>query len=270
MRFSFHESYAPGKDLGERLARIRAAGFEWVELDTKSVRQDRGRSAKRFLEAEGLRASALCGALTGSLLSDDRAVRQSAFDDLRALLETGGDLGAGGVVLAPLIGPPRLPDLSPWKSPGEVHRGLVTAYLERLAEAAEKAGCSIWLEPLNRYRTHFLQRLDDARSICEEIGSDYIGVMADTFHMALEETDPFGALQRAGKRLRHVHAVDTNRRLPGQGMLDFRPVLRTLTAIGFSGCLSFEAPVYGDFDSEVRAARALLESILETLIDPAG
>lgn len=254
LQFSFNEAYAPGRELRERFAAIRAAGVECVEVDPRSVRADGGRSAQAAAAAEGLRVGSICGGIQGCLLSDEPKVRQIALDDLKRLLEAGGSLGAKGIVLAPIIGPPRLPDLRPWLTPQEVHEGLLVALLSEIAPVAEAARCQIWLEPLNRYRTHFLQTFEAAVAICEKVGSDWVHAMIDTFHAALEETDVIAAVRGARGRLRHVHAVDTNRRLPGHGGYDFGTFLEALAEIGYDGQLAFEAPVEGDFGMSVRRA----------------
>jgi sugar phosphate isomerase/epimerase len=65
-------------------------------------------------------------------------------------------------------------------------------------------------------------------------------VLADTFHMNIEEVDLPLALRQAGDRLWHVHTADSNRWAPGQGHLDFATLIDTLTDLEYDGYLSCE------------------------------
>ena len=53
-------------------------------------------------------------------------------------------------------------------------------------------------------------------------------LLADLFHMNIEEPDPAGALREAGRYIGHVHFVDTNRRPAGLGHLDYPPIAAAL------------------------------------------
>jgi sugar phosphate isomerase/epimerase len=73
-----------------------------------------------------------------------------------------------------------------------------------------------------------------------EIGAPNLKLLADTFHMNIEEADMPASLKAAGSLVGHVHLADTNRQAPGHGHLDVAAVLKTLDAIGYQGHLSFE------------------------------
>jgi sugar phosphate isomerase/epimerase len=85
--------------------------------------------------------------------------------------------------------------------------------------------------------------------------------VADFFHMNIEERDPAEAIRAAGRRLRHVHVADSNRRQPGAGHLDFPSLLGALRTIGFDGWLTLECvldePVE---DALLSSARVLHEA----------
>lgn len=105
----------------------------------------------------------------------------------------------------------------------------------------------IAVEPWNRYETYLINRMDQAIAFVDEVARPAVGVMADTFHMAIEETDIAAAIRRAGARLTHVHLADSNRAAPGYGHLDFAPVLAAIADIGYEGWISYELlPAAGD------------------------
>ena len=62
--------------------------------------------------------------------------------------------------------------------------------LHELTEFAESVGSLLLLEPLNRYETHLIHRLDQGVEWCERIGSERMRLLGDLFHMNIEERDP--------------------------------------------------------------------------------
>ena len=67
-----------------------------------------------------------------------------------------------------------------------------------------------------------------------------VKILADLFHMAIEEADPAAALREAGDLVGHVHFADSNRHAAGFGHTDFRPIAAALRGIGYTGHLSAE------------------------------
>ena len=71
-----------------------------------------------------------------------------------------------------------------------------------------------------------VNRLDQAARLCELIGLSSVGIMADLFHMGIEEMDSPSALIGARKWLRHLHGADSTRAEPGSGQTNFAQVKR--------------------------------------------
>jgi len=125
-------------------------------------------------------------------------------------------------------------------NPIELERALLSAQLPGLADHALACGVELWVEPVNRYETHLLVQLDDARSMIEPINAPSLKIVADLFHMALDEPDIPAAIKRNAMVIGHVHIADSNRRLPGDGRTDFAAALRALDEIEYSGWMAFE------------------------------
>ncbi len=121
--------------------------------------------------------------------------------------------------------------------------------LRGLARRAADHGLPLVLEPLNRYETRVLNRLGDAASFLEERGLANIVLLADLFHMNIEEASIPDALRRAGCRVGHLHFADSNRRPVGLGHLDLPPIVDALREIGYTGYASAEALPYPDPDA---------------------
>ena len=115
--------------------------------------------------------------------------------------------------------------------------------VEGVGEAGEYAaslGIDLSLECWVRYGTYMLNRLAEGARMWRETGLSNGGVMADTFHMNVEERSPVGALRDLDGLLNHVHLSDSNRLAPGLGHIDFAGTIRVLEEIGYHGYLAFE------------------------------
>ncbi len=124
-----------------------------------------------------------------------------------------GELEAVGLIIVPIFGPSQLSAFSPRKSAKELEKELLVELLFEIGRTAEKAGSLCLLEPLNRYETHLINRLSDAVQICKEVNSSGIKVMADFFHMNIEEKRIDEAIIENGKFIYHIHLADSNRLL---------------------------------------------------------
>jgi sugar phosphate isomerase/epimerase len=134
----------------------------------------------------------------------------------------------------------------------------VGRFLEGLGpvlDAAASAGVRLIIEPVNRYESDFLATVEDTLAVIDRAGAPHLGVLADTFHMNIEEPSIEDALVAAGPRLWHVHTADSNRWAPGYGHLDFRAIVDTLRRVGYAGFLSAE--ILPKPDPDEAAARML-------------
>jgi sugar phosphate isomerase/epimerase len=107
-------------------------------------------------------------------------------------------------------------------------------------EYASSLGVDLALECWNRFGTYMLNRLEQGVRMWRETGLQNGGVMADTFHMNIEERSLPGAIRETSGLLNHVHLADSNRLAPGLGHTDFEQILRTLLEIDYRGYLAFE------------------------------
>ena len=99
--------------------------------------------------------------------------------------------------------------------------------------------------------------MEQGAAIAAEVGPE-IGVMADFFHMGIEEVDIAASIRANRQHLVYVHVADSNRLQPGRGHLDFRPGFRALKEIGYDGPLAIECRVDGPYDEAIREAVALI------------
>jgi sugar phosphate isomerase/epimerase len=121
----------------------------------------------------------------------------------------------------------------------EQESAFIAFYLELLDIVAGSDG-RVLLEPLNRYESRYLNRVTDNLRILDAVNHPNAGLLPDTFHMSIEETNLGDALRQAGDRIVHVHLGDSNRLLPGQGLLDWEKVFRALNDVRYDAYVNLE------------------------------
>jgi sugar phosphate isomerase/epimerase len=169
-----------------------------------------------------------------SLTSLDAGTRNAALTFIKSIIDRAAELGAPAV-LGSMQG--RFGDgVSKEQAIAWLRDGL-----EVLGEHALKRGQVFLFEALNRYETNLVNRIADVLAILEPLATKNIRILADLFHMNIEETDIGGALKLAGDKLGHLHYVDSNRRAAGAGHIDFAPILVALRELNYKGYLSTEA-----------------------------
>ncbi|PLV57323.1 5-keto-L-gluconate epimerase [Thermotoga sp. SG1] len=122
------------------------------------------------------------------------------------------------------------------------------------------------IEPLNRYETDFINTVEEALRVIEKINSDRVGILADTFHMNIEEVNVSESLKVAGKKLYHFHVADSNRWAPGCGHFDFLSTFRTLKELGYDGYVSVEClPLPEGMERAAKIALRVLKELIVNL-----
>jgi sugar phosphate isomerase/epimerase len=253
---AIQENLVAGETVADRLAFALDAGFDGLELRD---------AARPRLDAVRGRAPTACPELEGWLGDFDPAARRRAVDGLRRQLDGIAALGGRGVITPAAWGmfTRRLPPFEePPRSP-EQDREVLLEGLTELGAHAASAGVALLLEPLNRYEDHMVNTVAAAAELAEASGSPAVRVLADTYHMNIEEDDPCAALRATGERLGAVHLSDSNRHQPGTGHVPFDAILATLRDIGFGGVLSVECRLRGEPAEAVHECGAYLRRLID-------
>ncbi len=250
MKLACQEGLAPGESLREKFENLKKYGFEAVELSGERL-WERKKEIIETSRETGIELGSVCGGFPFKFVAAERKEREEAMSSLKKLLETMGEMDIPGIIVVPIFGPPEMPDLSPYKGPVELEREVLLLELPHLAQFAQDSGTSIWLEPLNRYETHFINRLEQAVEICQKVNNPNLRIMADFFHMEIEEANIAESLKKAKDWLGHIHLADSNRFLPGQGHTDFRPPFKLLSEINYRGYMALECGILGEPEEEL-------------------
>ena len=130
--------------------------------------------------------------------------------------------------------------------------------LGQLGTHAQRRGVRVFLEPLNRYEDHMVNTLAEGADLCRAVGLASVRLMADLFHMNIEEADLAASLRDAAEVVAHVHLADNTRLEPGTGHTDFAAAFGALREIGFEGYGAVECRLSGEADVALRAAHDVL------------
>lgn len=255
MKFAVQENLVPGASFREKAENLREFGYEGVELRGDHL-ASRVTEIREALRETGVQATCICGGFKFGLLCPNQTDRAESREQIKELLSIAAEVGAvEGVIVVPIFGPPQLPDLTPWKTARAIEEELLVEQLSELAEYAGQVGTKVILEPLNRYETHFINRLEQAAHICNRVQSPNLTILADFFHMHIEEADIPKSIREAKELIGYVHLADSNRLLPGQGHLDFKSGFAALDEVNYQGWMSLECGVPSN------AAEALRDSL---------
>jgi len=234
--FVFH------RDLAGGCKQAQALGFDAVELFLPSSNAVDPARLRILLNDHGL---ALAAVGTGAgwlkhqlhLTLADAGARIKAREFIRSMIEFAGSLHAP-VIIGSMQG---------WSSrevPHSTALGYLADALEDLGETSKNFGVPLFFEPLNRYETNLVNTLDGGVRLIHSITSGNVLLLADLFHMNIEETHSADAIRSAGRSIGHVHFVDSNRRAAGFGQIDFASIAEAIHEIGFTGYASAEALPY--------------------------
>jgi D-psicose/D-tagatose/L-ribulose 3-epimerase len=145
--------------------------------------------------------------------------------------------------------------------------------LSLAAQAASQAGVVYCLEPLSPRETDLFNTVAEAAGLVRAVGSPSLRTMIDCSAAGQAESEPVHALMERWLptgMIGHVQVNDPNRRGPGQGDLDFGPVLAVLARMEhaghFPGIVAVEPFDYVP-DGPGCAARAIgyLEGVMQGL-----
>ena len=138
-----------------------------------------------------------------------------------------------------------------------------TAILARMAPVAARHGVTVSVEPLRKQETNFLNRVSEALPLVRAVDQPNVRITADIYHM-LSVDEPPSSIEEAGEYIHHVHIAEKAKRTaPGVAGDDFRPYLRALSRIDYSGRISIECR-WSAFDAEIAPA---LEELRTQLAD---
>lgn len=274
MKLACSSLFVPEDSYRIKLARVDRWGYDGIEVrleESESLPREVAEIEEALANSPIRVSSVIVRSPAYSATLDSKDAKRAKLASAKIALEVGARLGAGVILQPEYQAQIPLPLFDPPEPLTVRERDLLLSFLEEIAELAEKASAIALLEPINRYETHYYHRLEEAMALCDRVGSTRIKICADFFHMNIEERDIAASIERAAGYIYHVQLGDSNRRLPGQGHIDFQSGFAALRRIGYERFMSLECMIPSEPDEELpKCARYLCQCIKDSADTQAG
>ena len=242
-------------NLEKSLQTASQIGFDGVELFTQGASVESEKPLDELLSQYNLTLGAV-GTGAGkvihglSLTDKDANVRSDAKFFIKEMISFGANFNAP-TILGSMQG----------SFCEQVDRKTALSHLrealEELGDHAISHGTFFIYEPLNRYETNLFNLFEEACRFCKNLNTNGVKVLADLFHMNIEEDDIAATIKQNADMLGHVHFADSNRKPVGYGHTEMKPICVCLKEINYSGYVSAEAFAFPDPET---AAKRTLQS----------
>ena len=237
-------SFIWSEDFNEKdlylIEKAKSLGFEVIDLLVSHPESFPTKQVEKICKDVGIEPTTITVLNKDTNIIDpNEKVRRTGIDFLKKLVDINTAIGSGilgGVNYAAwgyLSGKPRTDGEWKWS---------VEAMREVAEYAKDNSDIIIAVEPVNRFETFFLNIAEDAVRYCKEVGFDNMKVHLDAFHMIREELNFTKAVQECGKQyLGYVHVCESNRGIPGTGLVPWKEFFTALKNIGYEGPLVIES-----------------------------
>ena len=220
--------------------KVRAAGCDILEVGAPHIAamtDAQLAELKAAAEDNGLILTTNIGpSKDQDLASPDPAIRKNGLDFLTGVLRAMDKIGSKSLVGAMY---------SFWPcdfkyTDKEAAWDTSIAEMKKLAAVAEDLGIDLCQEVLNRFETYIMTNAAEGVEYCKRVDSPRCKVLLDTFHMNIEEDTFRDAIRLTGDYLGHIHVGEANRKLPGQGSLDWKAIAAAVHDVHYDGNVVME------------------------------
>jgi sugar phosphate isomerase/epimerase len=169
------------------------------------------------------------------LTSADAPVRKRTGEYLAELARAASDLGGDILVL----GSPFQRNIPEGRTRAEANDFALDTLRYCLPALAEHR-VYLCLEPLTPAETNFLNTAAEGVALIRALDHPFVKLHLDVKAMSAEDAPTPDVIRANRECLHHFHANDPNKRGPGFGNTDFKPILRALNDVDYTGWVSVE------------------------------
>jgi sugar phosphate isomerase/epimerase len=231
----------------ERVCRyVAEQGYQGLELAPftlapriSDVSKEQRATLRRQAEEHGIKILGLHWLLAKTeglhLTSPDPMIRSNTAAYLVDLAQCCRDLGGELMV----FGSPLQRRIPSGTSPSQAHDYAADTLRRCLPEIADQ-GVKLCLEPLAPSETDFLNTCAEAVALMDHLGHSNLALHLDVKAMYSEMMPIPDLIWKFAPRTAHFHANDLNRKGPGFGSTDFKPIFAALRESNYQGWVSVE------------------------------
>jgi sugar phosphate isomerase/epimerase len=225
---------------------VAAAGYDGVELapftfapDITTVDTETRRRIGATARAAGLEIAGLHWLMVSPpglhINSPEPEVRSHTTSYLRELIHFCADVGGNVMV----FGSPKQRWVGEATDPRDAWVWTRDAF-RAVTPELERRDVTLCMESLPGPEANFITSAAEAARMVADVGHPRFQLMLDVKSMIGEGSDPASVIREHHALLRHFHANDANRRGPGFGDTDYRPIAAALRECGYGGYVSVE------------------------------
>ena len=249
MRFSLCNEVLAGMAFERQCEVAASLGYQGLEIapftlseTPDQITEKEAARIRASVESFGLTVTGLHWLLVKpdglSLTDPDDALRSRTVDVMRRL--TGLCAELGGAVL--VHGSPKQRQIAPGET-REIALGRLQQALAAVAEAAAANDVTYCIEPLSAHETPVVNTVAQAAALVRAVGHPNLRTMIDCSAAGLGESVSVAELidrWLPTGLIGHIQVNDPNRRGPGQGDMQFAPILAALRRHGYRGAIAVE------------------------------
>lgn len=246
IKFAVCNEIFEGWNLEKIFKYVSSLGYDGVEIAPFTISNDvrriseyarrsiRGEAKKFGLEIVGIHWI-LKGVKDVHLTSPDFSIRMKTEEYVKNLVDFCSDIGGRVIV----FGSPSQRSIPPNVALKDAWNWAVEI-LRKCSEYAGQHDVIICMEPLRKNLTNFINTVDEALKLINDVGRPEFKLILDVYAMTGVDESIEKQIEKAGSHLAHFHANDDNMGGPGFGAADYKSVVRGLRKIGFKGYVSVE------------------------------
>lgn len=217
---------------------IKDIGYDGVEVSLFGA--DRNNLKKVSSELKRLDLKVNCGIGISSstdISSKDKLIRKSGINFLKECIDITKEMGSdtlSGVIAAPWQ------EFAENDSKQERWKRSAKS-INIIAEYANDLGVNINLEVLNRFESDFMNTLNEGTEFLKLVDFKNVNLLADIFHMNIEENDILKALRENKRNIGYIHICENHRGVPGTGHIEWNDIIKEIQNNKYNGFLTLES-----------------------------
>lgn len=234
--------WTPAYPMEETIKRLSKIGYDGLEIGCAAphawpyyLSAERRKEIKTLMDTNNIKASSMLPAPGGgpgvNPASASIEERKWTVQHYKDIIDLAVDFGCPTVLY-----------LAGWFMFGTRQKDAWKYSVESLIEIAEYAktkNITLMVEP-QAADSNLVESADDAIRMMEDADLPNIKLMFDIFHVLYRNEVPSDYIYTMGENLKHIHISDYRRLAPGQGGLDFLPVMQALKDVGYDGYVTME------------------------------
>ncbi|MCS4542125.1 MAG: sugar phosphate isomerase/epimerase [Euryarchaeota archaeon] len=213
------EFAVPGNTLEDKLRALESHKM-WLELVNDGFNKKQLNNILGILPSFNTPIKSVQAYLLHDLrmLSAKNRDRKVALSHVEETIKIASKVGAQNVVTVATYGEPTINN--PMEKCIDIFR--------HFGKLGAELDVTISIEALSRDKTTFLPSISEVYRFVHDLGSDHVRLMADTMHIHANGENVAETIREYATEIAELHLHDTNSKPPGQGSIDFDPILKVV------------------------------------------